>query len=122
MQLEEVALLGAVATGRAPDQAGVAGDAVVDVDDQVARLEPLEDVLGGRPTKSARPTDTDGPEKLTVGDHDGLIRAAGEAAVEAAIDQRRRRPAAAASRSTDTGAATMLASDRTRSGGPTGRR
>ena len=46
----------------------VRGDAVIDVDDEVARLQPLEQVLGHDPTKDARPTDTHGAEELTIGD------------------------------------------------------
>ena len=70
VQLQEVALLVAVAAGVAPHQARVARDAVVDVDDEVARLEPLQQVLGHDAPEDARPTDADGAEQLAVGDED----------------------------------------------------
>ena len=88
VQLEEVALLVAVAAGVAPSHARVARDAVVDVDDQVARLQALQQVLGHDPTKNARPTNTHGAEELAIGDQHDAFRAAGKARVEAALDQR----------------------------------
>ena len=84
-QLEVVAVLAGAA---APQHPLVAGDAVVDVDDEVARRQPLEDVARDDPPQGPRPADPDGPEQLAVGDEGEAVRAAGEAAVEAPLDER----------------------------------
>ena len=83
-QLEVVALLAGAA---APEHLLVAGDAVVDVDDEVAGLEPLEDVPRDDAPEGLRPSDADRAEQLPIGDHDESVGAAGEAAVEAPLDQ-----------------------------------
>jgi len=73
----------------------VSRDAVVDVDDEIARRQALEDVPRDHPPQGLRPADADGTEQLPIGDEHEAIRAAFEAAVEAALDQddgpRRRR-------------------------------
>ena len=91
-ELQVVALL---ARRAAPQHPFVAGDAVVDVDDEVARRQPLQDVARDDASKRARPTDADGAEELAVRDEDEAVGPAGEAAVEAALDRGRRRRAAA---------------------------
>ena len=83
-QLEVVAILAGAA---APQHLLVASDAMVDVDDEVARRESLEDVARDDPTERLRPPDADGPEQLAVGDEGEAVRAADEAAVEAAFDE-----------------------------------
>ena len=88
VQLQEVTLLGAIATGRSPDQPGVARHAVVDVDHHVPGREPLQDVPRHDPPERPRPTHADRAEQLPVGDQDDAVRAAGEAAVEAPVDER----------------------------------
>ena len=60
---------------------------MVDVDDEVAGGQPLEDVARDDPAQGPRPADPDGPEQLPVGDDDEPIGAAFEAAVEAALDE-----------------------------------
>ena len=67
---------------------GVARHAVVDVDDRVARLEAFQQVARHDPAERPRPADADGAEQLPVGDQDKLLGAAGEPAVEAALDER----------------------------------
>ena len=96
-ELEVVALLAGAAPAQHPL---VAGDAVVDVDDEVAGGEALEDVARDDPPERLRAADPHGPEELAVGDDDEAVGAAGEAAVEAAPDERdgaRRRRAGGAS-------------------------
>ena len=93
-QLEVVAVL-ALGPVAAPEHPLVAGDAVVDVDDEVARRQPLEDVAGHDAPERLRPADADGAEQLAVGDEDEAVRAALEAAVEAPLDERDRARAAA---------------------------
>ena len=83
-QLEVVAILAGAA---APQHLLVARHAVVDVDDQVARGEALEDVARDDPPECLGPPDADRPEQLAVGDEGEAVRAADEAAVEAAFDQ-----------------------------------
>ena len=55
---------------------------------ELARLEPLQQVLGHDAPKNPRPTNTNGAEQLAIGDHARAFRAAGKAGVEAAIDER----------------------------------
>ena len=88
-QLEVVAVL-AVGPVAAPEHPLVAGDAVVDVDDEVARRQPLEDVARDDPPERLGPADADRAEQLAVGDEDEAVRPALEAAVEAALDERDR--------------------------------
>ena len=92
-QLEVVALLARLA---APEHLLVARDAVVDVDDDVAGRQALEDVARDDPAHRLGPPDADGAEQLAVGDQREAVRAALEAAVEAALDEGdgagRRRP------------------------------
>ena len=111
VQLQEVALLVAVAARRSSGHAVVAADAVVDVDDQVARLEPLQQILWYDPAEHPRPAYADGAEELAIRDEDDAVRTAGEARIQAAVDQRqpagRRRIGEPA-----VGAATMSASPR----------
>ena len=61
---------------------------MIDVDDEVARRQPLEDVARDDPPEGSRPADPDGPEQLAVGDEGEAVRAADEAAVEAPLDER----------------------------------
>ncbi len=83
-QLEVVTVL----AGTAPSQhLLVAGDAVVDVDDQVAWREPVEDVAGDDPSERPGPADPDGPEQFAVRDEGEAVRAADEPAVEAPLDE-----------------------------------
>ena len=85
-ELEEVAL---VARARAaPEHPLVARDAVVDVDDEVAGREALEDVPGHDPAHRLRPADADVAEQLAVGDEDEAVRPAVEPAVQAPVDHR----------------------------------
>jgi hypothetical protein len=62
VQLQEVALLSALAARRAADEAAVPSDAVVDVDDEVARLQTLEEVARHDAAEGARTPDPDGAE------------------------------------------------------------
>jgi hypothetical protein len=87
MQLEEIALIGALATGVAARHAGVFGDAVVDVNDQVTWLKPLQQILGHDPPKRTRPPDTNGAEELPIGDQHDTFGATGKARVQASLDQ-----------------------------------
>ena len=57
------------------------------MDDEVARRQAFEDVARDDAPKCPRTTDADGPEELAVRDEGQPVRAAGEAAVEAAIDE-----------------------------------
>ena len=96
-ELEVVALLAGAA---AAEHLLVAGDAVVDVDDEVAGRQALEDVARDDPPERLGAADADGPEELPVGDDDEAVRPAGEAGVQAAPDERdgaRRRHARGAS-------------------------
>ena len=86
-QLEVVAVL---ARAAAAEHLLVAGDAMVDVDDEVARRQPLEDVARDDPAQGSRPPDADGPEQLAVGDEGEAVRAADEPAVQAPVDERDR--------------------------------
>ena len=123
VQLQEVALLAARAAGRAPHEARVARHAVVDVDDDVAGLEALEQVAGHDPAHGPRPAHADGAEELAVGDEDEAVRAAGEAAVEAALDERQRRPVGSGSwRTLDRARRRCRRRPGSRRDGPTGRR
>ena len=84
-QLEEVAVVAGPAA--ATKHLLVAGDAVVDVDDQVARAEPLEDVAWHDPPERLGSANADRAEQLPVGDDDETIGAAGEATVQAPLDE-----------------------------------
>ena len=70
-QLQVVALLAAAAT---PEHLLVAGDAVVDVDHEVAGDEPFEDVARDDPPERPRPADADGSEQLAIGDEGQPVR------------------------------------------------
>ena len=83
-ELEEVALVAGAAA--AAEHPLVAGDAVVDVDDEVAGGEPLEDVARDDSPHRLGPADADGAEQLAVGDEGEAVRTAREPAVEAALD------------------------------------
>ena len=63
---------------------------MVDVDHGVTGLEPLQQVPRHDPSQRARAPNPYRPEQLAVGDQHDLLRASGETAVEAAIDQRER--------------------------------
>ena len=63
---------------------------MIDMDDEVAGRQPLEDVPRDDPAKSAWPPDTDRPEQLPVGDEGESVRTTDETAVEAPIDERDR--------------------------------
>ena len=82
--LEVVALL---PRHPAPEHLLVAPDPVVDVDDEIARGEALEDVARHDAPERLGPPDADGPEQLAVGDDDEAVRAAGEPGVEAPRDE-----------------------------------
>ena len=88
-QLEVVAIL-ALAFVAAAQHPLVAGDAVVDVDDEVARRKALEDVARHDPPHRLGPPDADGPEQLAVGDEGEAVGATLEAAVQAPFDDRDR--------------------------------
>ena len=60
---------------------------MVDVDDEVARRQPLEDVARDDAPERLRAADADRPEQLPVGHEDEAIGAALEAAVQAALDE-----------------------------------
>ncbi len=83
-QLEVVALLPRPA---ASEHLLVAGDPVVDVDDEIAGREPLEDVPRDDPTHRLRTADPDGAEQLAVGDEGDPVRPADEPAVQAPVDE-----------------------------------
>ncbi len=83
-QLEVVALLPRPA---ASEHLLVAGDPVVDVDDEVAGGQPLEDVPRDDPTHRLRAADADGAEQLAVGDEGEPVRPADEPAVQAPVDE-----------------------------------
>ena len=84
-QLQIVALF---AAGAAAQHPLVAGDAVVDVDDEVARGQPVQDVAGHDAAHGPGPPNPDGAEELAVGDQDEPVGTSGEAAVEAPTDER----------------------------------
>ena len=84
-ELEVVAVLAGAA---APQHLLVARDAVVDVDDEVAGRQALQDVARHDAPERPRTADADGPEQLAVRDERQPVRAACEAAVEAAVDER----------------------------------
>ena len=86
-ELEVVALLPFPA---ATQHLLVARDAVIDVDDEVTRREPLEDVARDDPPERLRPADANGPEQLAVRHERETVRSTHEPAVEAAPDQRDR--------------------------------
>ena len=86
-QLEVVTVL-AVGLVAAPEHPLVAGNAVVDVDDEISGRQPLEDVAGDDPAEGLGPPDPDGTEQLAVGHEDEAVRAALESAVEASLDER----------------------------------
>ena len=86
-ELEVVAILAGAA---APEHLLVARHAVVDVDDEVARREALEDVARDDAPERLRPPDADRPEQLAIGDEREAVGATDEPAVEAALDQRDR--------------------------------
>ena len=88
-QLEVVAVL-AVGVVAAPEHPLVAGDAVIDVDDEVAGRQPLEDVARDDAPHRLRAADPDGAEELAVRDEGEAVRAALEAAVQAPLDERDR--------------------------------
>ena len=60
---------------------------MIDVDDEVARRQALEDVARDDASKGPRPADPHRPEELPVRDDDEAVRSAFEAAVEAALDE-----------------------------------
>src|SRR6185503_6249874 len=86
-ELEVVALLPARA---APEHLLVPGDAVVDMDHEVARDQALEDVARYHPPQRPWPPDPDRAKELAIGDEGQTVRAPAKAAVEAAIDERHR--------------------------------
>ena len=88
-QLEVVAIL-AVGLVAAPEHPLVAGDAMIDVDDEIARHEALEDVARHDPAHRLWPANPDAPEQLAVRDERETVRAALEAAVQAPLDDRDR--------------------------------
>jgi hypothetical protein len=73
-----------------PHHAAVAGDAVIDMDHQVARHQPFQEVARHDPPKGPRTAHADAAEKLPVGEDDQAVRPVLETAVEAALDQRHR--------------------------------
>ena len=83
-ELEVVALLARLA---APQHLLVACDAVVDVDDDVAGREALEEVAGDDAAHRLGAPDPDRAEQLAVRDEGEAVGAALEAAVEAPLDQ-----------------------------------
>ena len=84
-QLQVIAVLTGAATS---EHLLVASDAMVDVDDEIARGQALQDVTRHDPPEGLRPADTDRAEQLAVRDEGETIRAADETAVEAAFDER----------------------------------
>ena len=60
---------------------------MIDVDDEVARCQPLEEVARDDAAHGLRPADADAAEELPIGDEGEAVRTAGEAAVEAALDE-----------------------------------
>jgi hypothetical protein len=86
-QLEVVALLARAASAK---HLLVASDPVIDVDDEVARREALEQVTRHDPAKGLGSADPHRPEQLPVRDERDAVRAAGEATVEAARHERDR--------------------------------
>src|SRR6476661_9541786 len=83
-QLEIVPVL---ARPAATEHPLVASDPVVDVDDDVARVQPLEDVPGNDSPQRLRPPDANRPEQLAVGDEDQAVGPTAETAVEAPTDE-----------------------------------
>ena len=61
---------------------------MVDVDDEVARRQPVEDVARHDPAQRLWPPDADAAEQLAVRDEDEPVGPAGETAVEAPLDER----------------------------------
>ncbi len=86
-QLQVVALL---TGGAAPEHPLIAGDAVVDVDDEIALGQPLQDVARNDASEGLGAANADGAEQLAVRDEHEAVGAAGEATVQAAADQRPR--------------------------------
>ena len=60
---------------------------MVDVDDEVAGREALQDVAGHDPPERLGAPDPDRPEELAVGDEDEAVGAAREAGVQAPADE-----------------------------------
>ncbi len=83
-QLQVVPFLAGDATA---EHALVAGDAVVDVHDEIARRKTLEHVARDDASQRLGSPNPDGAEELAVGDEHEPIRAAGEPAVEAPADE-----------------------------------
>ena len=86
-ELQVVAFLAAAAS---PEHLLVAGHAVVDVDHEVARRQPLEDVARDDPSQRTRPADADRAEQLAIRDEREPVGPTDEPAVEASIDERHR--------------------------------
>ncbi len=86
-QLEVVALL---ARPAAPQHLLVPRDAMIDVDDEIARRQPFEDVARHDPPQGLRSANADRAEELAVGDEGDAVRAATEPAVQAPADERDR--------------------------------
>src|SRR5439155_5637449 len=83
-QLQVVALV--AGAGASPEHPLVARDAVIDVDDEVAGREPLEDVPGHDAPERLRPAHADVAEELAIRDERQALGPAVEAAVQAPID------------------------------------
>jgi hypothetical protein len=88
VELQEVALLIARSARRPADEASVAGDPVVHVDDRITGLETLQEVARHDATERPWTPDADRAEELAVGDQDEPVGSAREAAVEASGDER----------------------------------
>ena len=65
----------------------VARDAVIDVDDEVARTQALQDVARHDPAEGLGSADPDRPEQFAVRDERDAVRSADEPAVEAPADE-----------------------------------
>ena len=86
-QLQVIAVLAGAAPAK---HLLIASDAMIDMDDEIARGQALQDVPRHDPPEGLRPADPDRAEQFAVGDEGETVRAADEAAVEAALDERDR--------------------------------
>jgi len=86
-ELQVVAIFARAAASKHPF---VAGHAVVDMDDEVARRQAFEDVARDDAAERLGSADPDRPEELAIRDERDAVRTADEAAIEASLDERDR--------------------------------
>ena len=87
VQLEEVALLATAAAGGSPHEPGIPRHAVVNVDDDIASFESLEQVTWHHPPHGLWSPHANRAEQFAVGDEGQAVGPTAEATVEAAFEQ-----------------------------------